>query len=154
MKMRKASLVVLATVVLFVMLTGVAFAEKVYHWKIGHIRPTGTEIDRDVNWLVEKIKEESKGRITIEVYPASQLGDYTVVQERVSMGAVEMQLACLGTTVSKSLNLPAAPYLVTNYDEAAKLFKSGGVVYDTVKEILAKNENIYLISGCLSILVE
>jgi len=71
MKMRKASLVVLATVVLFVMLTGVAFAEKVYHWKIGHIRPTGTEIDRDVNWLVEKIKEESKGRITIEVYPAS-----------------------------------------------------------------------------------
>lgn len=147
MKMRKASLVVLATVVLFVMLTGVAFAEKVYHWKIGHIRPTGTEIDRDVNWLVEKIKEESKGRITIEVYPASQLGDYTVVQERVSMGAVEMQLACLGTTVSKSLNLPAAPYLVTNYDEAAKLFKSGGVVYDTVKEILAKNENIHLISG-------
>lgn len=135
---------VLVTVIAAV--SGTALAAD-YQWKIGHIRPTGTEIDRDVNWLVEKVKEESGGRIVIDVFPASQLGDYTVVQERVSMGAIEMQLACLGTTVSKALNLPAAPYLATNYEEAEKLFSPGGAVFDVVGEILADNENIHLISG-------
>ncbi|MDO9508607.1 MAG: TRAP transporter substrate-binding protein DctP, partial [Thermovirgaceae bacterium] len=59
----------------------------------------------------------------------------------------EMQLACLGTTVTKALNLPAAPYLATNYKDAQKLFSPGGAVYDVVGDLLAKNENIHLISG-------
>ncbi|MGC9490775.1 MAG: TRAP transporter substrate-binding protein DctP [Thermovirgaceae bacterium] len=137
--------VVLALAVLAVT-AGTALAAE-YEWRIGHIRPEGTEIDRDVKWLVEKIKEESNGRIVFEVYPASQLGDYTVVQERCSMGAVESQLACLGTTVSKELNLPAAPYLAKNYEEAKVLFGPGGAVYEKVAEILEAKENIHLISG-------
>jgi TRAP-type C4-dicarboxylate transport system substrate-binding protein len=146
--MRAKWLVLAAALLVAVMAAsaGTAVAAQ-YQWKIGHIRPTGTEIDRDVNWLVEKIKEESGGRIVIDIFPASQLGDYTVVQERVSMGAIEMQLACLGTTVSKALNLPAAPYLATNYEQAEKLFSPGGVVYEIVGEILAAKENIHLISG-------
>ena len=97
---------------------GTAVAAAQYHWKIGHIRPTGTDVDKDVNWLVEKIKEESGGRIEIDIFPASQLGDYTVVQERVSMGAIEMQLACLGATVSKAPKRTAAPSLATNNEES------------------------------------
>ena len=134
-------------VAIMVTTAGTAVAAAQYHWKIGHIRPTGTDVDKDVNWLVEKIKEESGGRIEIDIFPASQLGDYTVVQERVSMGAIEMQLACLGTTVSKALNLTAAPYLATNYEEAEKLFGPEGVVYQVVNEVLDKKENIHLISG-------
>ncbi len=137
--------VVLALAILAVT-AGTALAAE-YEWRIGHIRPEGTEIDRDVKWLVEKIKEESDGRIVFEVYPASQLGDYTVVQERCSMGAVESQLACLGTTVSKELNLPAAPYLATNYEEAKVLFGPGGAVYEKVAQILEEKESIHLISG-------
>lgn len=143
----KWRVIALALLVAAITVTAGAALAAEYQWKIGHIRPTGTEIDRDVNWLVEKVKEESGGRIVIDVFPASQLGDYTVVQERVSMGAIEMQLACLGTTVSKALNLPAAPYLATNYEQAQKLFSPGGIVYEIVGEILADNENIHLISG-------
>ncbi len=146
--MRAKWLVLAATLLVAVMVAGAGTAVAAqYQWKIGHIRPTGTEIDRDVNWLVEKVKEESGGRIVIDIFPASQLGDYTVVQERVSMGAIEMQLACLGTTVSKALNLPAAPYLATNYEQAEKLFSPGGIVYEIVAEILDQKENIHLISG-------
>ncbi|MCF7936197.1 MAG: TRAP transporter substrate-binding protein DctP [Synergistales bacterium] len=140
---------VIGLVLAIVMVTvtaGAALAAE-YNWKIGHIRPTGTDIDKDVNWLVNQIEEKSDGDFAIEVYPAGQLGDYTVVQERVSMGAVEMQLACLGTTVSKALNLPAAPYIATNYEEAEQLFGPEGEVYKIVEEVLRENENIHLISG-------
>jgi len=82
-----------------------------YKWKIAHIRPAGTAIDKDVHAFADRLAKESGGRIAIEVFPASQLGDYTVVQERVSLGAVEMQVGPLGTTVDKRLNLPSAPYL-------------------------------------------
>ena len=51
-----------------------------YKWKIAHIRPAGTAIDKDVHGFVDRVAKESGGRIVIEVYPASQLGDYTVVQ--------------------------------------------------------------------------
>jgi len=133
-------------VAIMVMAAGTAVAAQ-YQWKIGHIRPTGTAIDIDVNWLVDKIKEDSGGRIVIDIFPASQLGDYTVVQERVSMGAVEMQLACVGTTVSKALNLTAVPYLATNYEEAEALYGPGGAVYEITDEILDQKENIHLIAG-------
>lgn len=139
-------------VVAFAMLVGImyattGFAAQEYHWKIGHIRPPGTEIDNDVKWFVDKVKEGTNGRIVIDVYPASQLGDYTVVQERVSIGAVEMQIACIGTTVTKALQVNTAPYLATNWEEAKKLYDHNGVVYKETADLLANKENIHVIAG-------
>ena len=33
-------------------------AAKEYHWKIGHVRPEGTAVDKDTKWLVEKINQD------------------------------------------------------------------------------------------------
>ena len=52
-------------------------------WKVSHVRPQGTAIDIDLNKFAEALKEESNGKMKVKVYPASALGDYTVVQERV-----------------------------------------------------------------------
>ena len=146
--MRKKKLLVAVLVMLFgVMFAGTTFAAQEHHWKIAHIRPPGTEIDNDTKWFVDKVKEETNGRIVIDVYPASQLGDYTVVQERVSVGAVEMQIACIGTTVSKELQINTAPYFATNWEEAEHLYGSEGIVYKITSELLADRENIHVIAG-------
>ena len=109
-----------------------------YKWKLAHIRPAGTAIDKDVQWFVEKVGKESGGRIAIEVYPASQLGDYTVVQERVSLGAVEMQIGPLGTTVDKRLNLPSAPYLAKDWKDARTLFSRDSLLRKKTARIAAE----------------
>jgi TRAP-type C4-dicarboxylate transport system substrate-binding protein len=109
-----------------------------YKWKLAHIRPAGTAIDKDVHGLVDKLAKESGGRIVIEVYPASQLGDYTVVQERVSLGAIEMQVGPLGTTVDKRLNLPNAPYLAKNWKDARTLFSHDSQLRKKTVELLEK----------------
>jgi TRAP-type C4-dicarboxylate transport system substrate-binding protein len=125
---------------------GISGAAEKYNWKIGHIRPEGTAIDKDVRWFVEKLKKDSGGQIEIKIYPASQLGDYTVVQERCSLGDVEMQLACLGTTVDRRLMIQTAPYLAKNWNEARQLYASGSLLMKRVGDMLAQ-QNIHLISG-------
>ena len=68
----RAKWLVLGTALLVAVMvtaTGTAVAAAQYHWKIGHIRPTGTDVDKDVNWLVEKIKVRRKDRYRL---PASQ----------------------------------------------------------------------------------
>jgi len=117
-----------------------------YQWKIQHIRPVGSSIDKDVHWLSEQLKERSDGRINIEIYPAGQLGDYSVVQERVGIGDVEMQLACLSTTMDKSLLIMVVPYIVSNWEEAGILYSPGGTLTKIIADLLEK-QNIKLISG-------
>ncbi len=117
-----------------------------YKWKMAHIRPTGTAIDKDVRAFVERIAKESGGRIAIEIFPASQLGDYTVVQERVSLGAVEIQIAPLGTTVDKRLNLPNAPYLAKDWKDARVLFSRESQMRKKTVELLQK-QGLQPISG-------
>jgi TRAP-type C4-dicarboxylate transport system substrate-binding protein len=109
-----------------------------YKWKLAHIRPTGTAIDKDMHAFADRVAKESGGRIAIEIFPASQLGDYTVVQERVSLGAVEMQVGPLGTTVDKRLNLPSAPYLAKDWKDARRLFSSDSQLSKKTVELLQK----------------
>ena len=53
--------------------------------KISHVRPQDTAIDKDLRWFSEALDEASGGKIKTKIYPASALGDYTVVQERVGL---------------------------------------------------------------------
>lgn len=109
-----------------------------YKWKLAHIRPAGTAIDKDVRAFADRVAKESGGRMAVEIYPASQLGDYTVVQERVSLGAIEMQIGPLGTTVDKRLNLPNAPYLAKDWKDARTLFSRDSQMRKKTVELLQK----------------
>ncbi len=121
-----------------------AFTER--SWKIGHARPQDTSTDVDVIKFVADLKEATDGNLTVEVYPASQLGNYTVVQERVGMGDIEMQLAPAGTSVDKAMGLPSTPYLCATWDEAREMYKKGSVLTNATEEMFAK-QGIKLLAG-------
>lgn len=123
-----------------------AHADRKHHWKIGHVRPKGTAIDRDTRNLVEKISKDTRGRITFEVYPGNKLGDYSVVQEKCSFGEVEMFIGPFGTTVDKKMALPFTPYLVTTWAEARKAFASDSRMIKSMEAILEKH-NIKILGG-------
>jgi TRAP-type C4-dicarboxylate transport system substrate-binding protein len=114
-------------------------------WKMAHIRPAGSVSDLDFQAFVKDVEERSNGSLKIELYPASQLGDYTVVQERVSIGDVEMQCASVGTNLDKSFGITSAPYLVENWEQARKVYASDSTLNTAMAEILDKN-NMTLIA--------
>ncbi|WP_394121283.1 TRAP transporter substrate-binding protein DctP [Planococcus donghaensis] len=115
-------------------------------WKLNHIRPADTRTDVSAKEFVSDISDETEGRVNIDIYDNSQLGDYQLVQESVSTGEIEMQLATLGTNVDPTLQVAIAPYLVTNWEEAKQLYNSeGGMLNNYLSEQLEK-QNIKLLA--------
>lgn len=115
-------------------------------WKLNHIRPADTRTDVSANEFVDNVMDSTEGRVNIEIYDNSQLGDYQLVQESVSTGEIEMQLATLGTSVDPTLQVAIAPYLVTNWEEAKQLYNSeDGMMNKYLSEQLEK-QNIKLLA--------
>ena len=121
-----AVLCALAIVLSCAFLAGSAFAaDKSYTWKIAHIRPANSEIDKEVTWFVDEMRKATNGRIDIKVYGANQLGDYTVVQEKIGIGSVEMGVVSAATNVDKKLLAFTLQYVVPTYELAKKNYASG-----------------------------
>lgn len=94
-----------------------------YTWKLSTIRPEKTAIDNDVKAFIEEVKTKSNGRISIEIYPNAQLGDYVIVQERISVGSVEMAVQSISTSVDRQLQLWNMPYLVKDWNGIRKNYR-------------------------------
>ncbi len=114
-------------------------------WKISHVRPQGTAIDEDLRWFSKNLKEASEGKVKTKVYPASALGDYTVVQERVSLGAVDMACQPPSSAADKRFQLPYFPYMIKNWDHARKNYSAGAPMRETVAGLYAE-QGIHLLA--------
>ncbi len=115
-------------------------------WKIGHVRSENSAIDRDIKKFSEVVEQGTKGAITFDIYPANKLGDYSVVQERVSFGEVEMYVGPFGTAVDKRLMLAFVPFLVENWKEARGLYAPESPLMKHMERFLAA-QNIKLVGG-------
>ena len=113
-------------------------------WKLAHGRTIGEDLDNDVNWFVNQLKEKTNGRINIDVFPNYQLGDYTVVQERVSLGDIEMSFGPMGTERDKRLMIAQLPYLVSNWEEVQKVYSRGGALTSIVEDLLEQQNIKYI----------
>jgi TRAP-type C4-dicarboxylate transport system substrate-binding protein len=111
-----------AICVILLACTGSAFAAE---WKLSTIRPQGTSVHKDAETFIEKVRKGTNGRINITVYPNSQLGDYQVVQERISVGSVEMAIQPISTTVDRQMQLLNMPYLIKDWEGVKKNYLTG-----------------------------
>ena len=118
---------------------------KNYNLKISHIRPADTAIDKDVKWLDAELQKASGGRIKLAIFPAGQLGDYTVVQERVGVGAVDMAVQPMGAAADKRMLVSSFPYLADSWATARKIYVTGSPLMKEVGNLLEK-QNIKLMT--------
>lgn len=133
MKMSKLGMALAATLV---MAATAVCAQTTF--KLGHPRPLGTPTDIDMQAFAAEIAKGTGNRIQIKLYPSSSLGNYTVVQERVGLGDVEMQLAPAGTNVTKGLGIVTAPYIVESFDQIPVVFARGGKLMTAVEKMFEK----------------
>lgn len=115
-------------------------------WKIGHVRPAGSAIDNDIRTFTEAVTEKTGGAIDFSIYPANKLGDYSVVQERISLGEVEMYVGPFGTAVDKKMMLAFTPFLVDSWSEAQRLYSASSPLFKSLQDFLEPH-NIKLIGG-------
>ncbi|TCP44219.1 TRAP transporter substrate-binding protein DctP [Rhodovulum marinum] len=108
--------------------------------KMSHVRPQDATIDVELRAFADTVAQATGGDVTIEIFPASALGDYTTVQERISVGAIDMATQPAATGADRQMQISSFPYLAGNWDQARAVYGPGGVVRDTMAELYAKQD--------------
>jgi len=93
----------------------------------------------------EEAEKRSGGKIRVEIFPASMMGNDNEIMEKVQLGALQMGNASSSniSNIFPKFGAFELPYIVTDVHDNMKLFyrngKLGGPVYEVInKEMLAK----------------
>ena len=110
--------------------------------KFGHANAVDTPVDQHCKMFADLVNEYSNGAITIEVYPAGQLGTLQELQDAVEYGTLDI---CCGDSsmmseLAPKLAILNLPMLVTSYEQAEKVYASDEVA--EIVEQLAEEHNM------------
>lgn len=114
--------------------------------RLSHVRPQGATVDVEVRAFADAVREASDGAVGVEIFPASALGDYTTVQERISVGAIDMAVQPAATAQDRRMQISSFPYLADTWDDARRVYGPGGIVRETVAE-LYQNQDITMLAA-------
>ncbi|MFD1780835.1 TRAP transporter substrate-binding protein [Fredinandcohnia salidurans] len=95
--------------------------------KFAEVNPEGHPMTDAAEKFAEIVKEKSDGRITINVYPAGQLGDETENVEGLQMGSVDFMRANANVLASfglEKMNVTSLPFLFRDREHLWKVLDS------------------------------
>ena len=145
----KTTYIALISASIALAMPGLALAEKA---RLGHVFPAGDAADAASSRFAELINERTKGEIEISVFPNGQSGGDEALGRDLSRGAVEFAFLNVGslTGLDPLLDIHYLPYIVTNDDEADKIFYNPeGVLQRTLNERLDSHRIVPLASAIL-----
>ena len=123
-----------------------ATAAEAARLKISHVRPQGTTIDLELKEFAAAVEKATDGNIKLRIFAASALGDYTTVQERISVGAVDMACQPAATGTTRRMQISSFPYLAEDWASARKIYGPGGPVREAMATLYA-GENITMLAA-------
>lgn len=117
---------------------GLAGSTSATELKISHMRPQGAPIDLELKDFAANLEALTSGDLTVKIFAASVLGDYTNVQEQVSLGAIDMAVQTAATAADRRMQISAFPAIAENWAAAKKLYGPGGAISEAMKDLYAK----------------
>jgi C4-dicarboxylate-binding protein DctP len=121
--------------------------EKKITLKFGHFAPINHPIDVGINKAAEEIKKLSNGRIIINVFPASQLGNNKELVQQVSDGSLEFVTDGPGMLANwhKPIEIFEAPFFAKDWEEMKKFTSSNAA--KKLYEDLENKSNLKIIGN-------
>jgi len=105
--------------------------------KLGHVGSPGSLFDLSSIEFAKRVKEKTGGKVILQVYGASQLGDDTELMQKVKLGTVDMALpSTVMSSVVPAFGLFEMPYLVKDRDHMKRIDKE--IVWPTLVPIAEK----------------
>jgi tripartite ATP-independent transporter DctP family solute receptor len=136
--------------VMFIISLATAVSAKTWTLKYGHVdSPTMTADDHVGGLFLKNFSESrSQGRIKVEIYPASQMGNFRELIEGVQLGTLELANTTVGgmNQFFPQIQVTDIPYMYRDDLVAEAVAK--GPFYDDLREaILKKTGNVRLIAA-------
>jgi len=116
--MKKLIIVILVVTLSYVLSLGVVSAQESIEFKYGHANATTYPYHLAGEALAKFLSEESKGNLTVKVYPLGQLGGEKDITEGLQLGTVDFQATSIGVTATfiPVLNILNLPFLFKGPD--------------------------------------
>jgi tripartite ATP-independent transporter DctP family solute receptor len=123
--MKSRALVIAVVLVLLAAIPAQVFAQKAVVLRLAETHPKGYPTELGDEEFARLVKERSGGRIVIEVYPGSQLGQEKAVVEQVQFGAIDLTRVSISVVASfvPRLNAFQMPYLYRDESHMWKVLK-------------------------------
>ncbi len=84
--------------------------------------------------IAKEIAEKTDGRIEVKVYPANQLGDYSLVYEEQIRGTIDMSCISVPSQFDPRMELIYINGYVGDYDDVKKVFAQNGWLFNKMNE--------------------
>lgn len=111
-------------------------ADDTHEFRVGGMSPEDNPITIALQDYADRIEDETDGRITFDIYPANELGDYTSMYDEVIKGTIDMGLFSLPNELDDRNAIDALPYLVTNYDQVPDMYGVDAYAYNKMAELM------------------
>ncbi|MFL5444375.1 MAG: TRAP transporter substrate-binding protein [Myxococcales bacterium] len=106
--------------------------------KLGHVGSPGSLFALSADEFAKRVKEKTKGKVVVQVFGSSQLGDDTEMMQKVKLGTLDMTVP---STVMSSLvgayGLFEMPYLVRDREHMKRIEKE--IVWPTLAPLAEKS---------------
>ena len=87
-------------------------------------------------WLCEEVEKRTEGRVKVDYYPSSQLGDYATVYDEIKQGTIDAGQMTVPDDSDKRLSMPYVPYYATSFEEAKILYGPDSYMTKTFASVL------------------
>jgi TRAP-type transport system periplasmic protein len=84
--------------------------------------------------IAKEIAEKTDGRIEVKVYPANQLGDYSLVYEEQIRGTIDMSCISVPSQFDPRMELIYINGYVGDYEDVKKVFAQNGWLFNKMDE--------------------
>jgi tripartite ATP-independent transporter DctP family solute receptor len=97
---------------------GLPAAQAQMKLKWAHVYETPEPYHTEALWAAEEIKKRTGGKIEIEVFPASQLGNENQINEGLGLGTVDMIYTgvAFAGSIHKPIAITNAPFVLRDFD--------------------------------------
>lgn len=85
--------------------------------------------------MAKEIEKLTNNGVKIKVFPAGQLGDWTLIYEEITKGTIDLAVIPIPTTYEKAHEIVYTPYLANDYKDAQKMFSMGSWLYNTCSKL-------------------
>ena len=109
--------------------------------RLAHALDTNHPVHQAMVFMADRVKKESRGRITIRIYPNGQLGSERELVELLQIGILDITKVSVATLENfvPEVKVFSLPYLFRDHDHYWRVLKS-----DIGKEILLRGEPFWI----------
>ena len=133
---KKSMLICLALFVsIFALSVGSAVAAPAMTLKFAGQSPADHPASVLMNEISKEVAAKTKGRIEVKVYPANQLGDYTLVYEELIKGTIEMACISVPSQFDPRLELVYINGFLRDYNDVKKIFAPNAWLFRKMDEL-------------------